>query len=333
MKDTKFSFWKGRRLAIEVFGASHDRQIGGTLYGLSSFPVDLLALQAFCDRRKPATAFATPRKEDDVVSLSGLENGKTTGVVSVRFENRDVDSVPYVFADTPRPSHADYVGYTKYENFDGRGGGKFSGRLTAPLVCLGGICKQILSEKGVSVEASVQSIGGETCQAEIENLLKTVQAEKDSVGGIVSCTVTGLPVGVGEYMFDSLEGSISRLLFAIPAVKGVAFGSGFDLAAMRGSQANDAFVFEDGKVRTKTNHSGGINGGISNGMPLTFTVAIRPTPSIGIEQDTVNLRTGENAKITIEGRHDVCIVPRCAVCVEAVCAVAILDNIMSGEEA
>jgi chorismate synthase len=245
------------------------------------------------------------------------------------------------------------VAWSKYgDEFDYRGGGKFSGRLTAPMCIIGGICKQILEDKGISINAYIQSIGKENGKSyndvDVESFdfskiskefplldeeykskmldeIEDARNNLDSVGGKIECVVTGVPVGVGEYMFDSIEGTISLLAFSVPAVKGIEFGRGFDIAKMRGSSANDSFYYDGDKVKTKTNNNGGINGGISNGMPITFRVAVKPTPSIAKEQDTIDLINKKNVKLKIEGRHDACIVPRAVPVIEAITAIAIYD--------
>ena len=255
----------------------------------------------------------------------------------------------------PRPGHADYTAYVKYGNHhDVRGGGHFSGRLTAPLVFAGAIARQMLRRRGILVASHVASIGevkdvlfepveiptelmerlsGEyfpvidpAKREEMRAVVEAARMDCDSVGGTVECVVTGLPVGVGNPMFDGVENKIASLLFGIPAMKGIEFGSGFEGSRKRGSQNNDPFYYdEDGKVRTKTNNSGGILGGITNGMPLRFRAAFKPTSSISKEQDTVDLTTGQNAKLVIRGRHDPCIVPRAAAAVEAAACIAVLE--------
>jgi chorismate synthase len=308
-------------------------------------------------RRAKATAYSTKRfEEDKVVYLSGVDKDMIAGELTAVIKNSNQKSADYKnVVKTPRPSHADFVAWSKYgEGFDYRGGGKFSGRLTAPMCIAGGIAKQILLKKGIEVHAYISSIGSikgksyldtdiekidfssldknfplldESVKEEMLAEIESARADCDSVGGIIECVITGLPVGLGEYMFDSIESVISHLVYAVPAVKGIEFGSGFEISKMRGSVANDELYFSNGVVKTKTNHNGGINGGMANGMPVTFRVAIKPTPSIGKEQNSVNLETGENVKLKIEGRHDACITPRAVAVIEAVSSIAIFDLI------
>ena len=355
--DKQCSVYNGRRLTVQVFGASHAPEIGVKVDGISGNTFDREELQKFMDRRKPKkTAFSTKRLEGDVVIFeSGLNGDKIEGQLKAVIKNSEQRSSDYDnVVKTPRPSHADFVAWNKYGNgFDHRGGGKFSGRLTAPMCIAGGIVKQILSKKGIEINAYLKSIGGvlgkgyddidqekfdynvidkdfplidsaykDKMMAEIES----ARSSCDSVGGTIECVITGVPIGTGEYMFDSIESVISSLAFAVPAVKGIEFGTGFKISTMRGSVANDAFyATESGLIKTKTNHNGGINGGMANGMPITFRVAIKPTPSIGLEQDTVDMTTKENVKLKIQGRHDACIVPRAVPVIEAISALAVYD--------
>ena len=357
-KDNQISIYHGRRIEVEIFGASHAPQIGVVAKGFEGEIFCEKTLQSFLDRRRAKkSAFSTTRLEEDkVIFESGVKDGVIVGDLKAVIYNTKQHSADYdKVKKTPRPSHADYVAWTKYgDNFDFRGGGKFSGRMTAPMCIIGGICKQILEEKGIRINAYIQSIGKiqgasykntdiekvdfSTCDQNFPLLkdedkvamleeIENAKRQGDSVGGSIECVIQGLPVGCGEYMFDSLESVISHLAFAVPAVKGIEFGWGFDLASMKGSQAND-FLFTDGKtVKTKTNHNGGINGGLSNGMPLLFRVAIKPTPSIALEQDTVDLEKMENVKLQIGGRHDACITPRAVAVIEAISALAIYDSI------
>lgn len=352
----------GEKVRITLFGQSHSEAIGVVMDGLpAGEEIDLAAVRAFLERRAPGRSdFSTARREaDEPQILSGLFEGKTCGApLCAVIENADARPGAYKKSkDTPRPGHADYTAWVKYQGAnDYRGGGHFSGRLTAPLCFAGAICKQILARRGIEIGAHILSIkdvwdkpfdavtidavtlrevtakafpvqeeaAGEAMQA----VIAAAKAEQDSVGGVIECAVTGLPVGVGEPFFDGLESRLAAAIFAIPAVKGVEFGAGFAAAALFGSENNDAFIYaEDGAVRTKTNHHGGALGGISSGMPLLFRAAFKPTPSIGQEQDTISLSRGENEKLRIIGRHDPCIVPRAVACVEAAAAVAILDLI------
>lgn len=357
--DNQTSVYHGKKLEVEIFGASHALEIGVKVKGLEGKSVDFEAVQKFLDRRKAKKAgYSTKRLEADrIIIEEGYSENKFVGeqfkAVIKNSEQRSSDYQKTV--KIPRPSHADFVAWSKYgDGFDYRGGGKFSGRMTAPMCIAGGICKELLKEKGININAFISRIGnvqGKTyndldCESFdfssiadefpiVDNSFKEAMCEEiesarssgDSVGGIIDCVVTGVPVGIGEYMFDSIESVISSLAFAVPAVKGIEFGSGFELAKMNGSKANDAYYYENGRVKTKTNHNGGINGGISNGMPITFRVVIKPTPSISIEQDSVNLTNGENVKLKIEGRHDSCIVPRAVPVLEAIAAIAVYDLI------
>lgn len=352
--DNNRSIYAGKKLTVEIFGASHAKEIGVKVKGFEGQSFDIDELQAFLDRRKPKNLdFSTKRKEGDkIIIQSGVSGQNITGELTAVILNQDQKSQDYDnVVKTPRPSHADYVAWCKYgDGYDYRGGGKFSGRLTAPMCIAGGIAKQLLIKSGIQVRAYISSIGSvdgrsyKNCGLEnLDNInadfpllcdsvkedmlcqIKNAKEKGDSVGGSIECVITGVPVGLGEYMFDSIESVISHLIFAVPAVKGIEFGSGFDLARMNGSDSNDAFCYSGGAVRTKTNHNGGINGGIANGMPITFRVAIKPTPSISIEQDTVDLDKKENVKIIVKGRHDSCIVPRAVPVIEGVAALAIYD--------
>lgn len=355
--DNAHSIYNGKRLKVEIFGASHAKEIGVKVDGFENQSFSIDELQKFLDRRKPKNkAYSTKRLESDkIIIKSGVCGDKIIGQLNAVIENTEQKSNDYQnLVKVPRPSHADFVAYQKYgDKFDYRGGGKFSGRLTAPMCIAGGVAKQILLKNGVEICAYISQIGEvkgksykdlkgiislpkldqefplldnsvkEQMQAQIENARQNL----DSVGGVIECVVQNLPVGTGEYMFDSLESVISHLAFAVPAVKGIEFGSGFDLAKMNGSMANDSFYFDNGTVKTKTNHNGGINGGISNGMPLVFRVAIKPTPSIAKEQDSVDLEKKQNVKLKIEGRHDACITPRAVAVIEAITALAIYDSL------
>lgn len=314
-----------------IFGESHGPAIGVTLTGIpAGLELDWDFIRAEMARRAPGqNAMSTARKEaDEPQVLSGVFENKTTGApLCAVIRNTDTRSKDYSKLKTcPRPSHGDYAGYVASQGCqDYRGGGHFSGRLTAPLVFAGAVAKQILAQKGISVSAHISMVGGVAAPTpeQLEGVVLAAKADLDSVGGTISCSVTGLPVGLGSPDFGcNVEGVFAQYLFAVPAVKGVEFGAGFGFAHMRGSQANDSFYMDEDKVRTRTNHAGGINGGITNGMPVEFTVAIRPTPSIGREQDTVDLSTGENTKLVIEGRHDPCILPRAVVVIEAAAALA-----------
>jgi chorismate synthase len=311
----------GKNLKITIFGQSHSPAIGVTIDGLpAGFAIDFEELNAFMRRRAPGQGeYATKRKEaDEPEFLSGLVDGVTCGApLTAIIRNTDTRSQDYEqLKDIPRPAHADYAAYAKYgEARDVRGGGQFSGRLTAPLCIAGGICLQLLRREGIKIAAHIAQIGN------IEEALKN----GDSVGGIIECVGEGVPAGLGEPMFGGMENRIAAILFGIPAVKGVEFGNGFAAARLRGSENNAAFVMEADTIKTRTNNHGGILGGITSGMPIIFRVAFKPTPSVSIEQDSVSLAKMESARIAITGRHDPCIVPRAVPCVEAAAAVAIYD--------
>ncbi len=339
---------------MTIFGASHAEKIGMTLENFpSGFAPDMENLQAFLTRRAPGQGpHTTARKEPDIPEFeSGLVCGVTNGEpLRAIIRNTNTRSKDYVnLQDMPRPSHADYPARVKYgEGLDMRGGGPFSGRMTAPMCIAGGLCLQYLEKAGIRIGAQIQSIGrvenprfnpispkipSEYAKPSKEMLeeIALAKAECDSVGGIIECAITGLPVGLGEPMFGGLENRLAQILFGVPAVKGVEFGSGFDCANMRGSEHNDEYyVNENGEVRTYTNHAGGILGGLSTAMPLIFRVAIKPTPSIAKPQRTIRFSGGDGI-LEIHGRHDPCIVPRAAPVVEAAAAIAILDAILEVE--
>ena len=352
--DKEFSIYNGNKIRLEIFGASHSSEIGVKVNGFDGYSADFDKLSEFMERRRAKnSSYSTKRIEtDQVIVQNGYENGVFKGEFKAVIKNNNQHSKDYSnLIKTPRPAHADYVAIKKYgDGYDYRGGGKFSGRLTAPMCIAGGIAKQILEEKGIKITAYISQIGtikGKSykdgivdfsCIEDIyfptldkkEQMLDLIESARlngDSVGGIIECVIENVPVGTGEYMFDSLESVISHLAFAVPAVKGIEFGLGFNISELNGSTANDAFYFDNGIVKTKTNNNGGINGGIANGMPITFRVAIKPTPSISLEQDTVDLEKQENVKLKIVGRHDACIVPRAVPVIEAITALAIFDSI------
>ncbi|MCQ2551418.1 MAG: chorismate synthase [Clostridia bacterium] len=303
--------YHGRNITVEIFGSSHGEEVGVKIEGLDGVTIDEEKLQQFLDRRSPSKdALSTPRREKDKVLLTYGE--VVTGVI----KNLDVRKEEYN-VEVPRPGHSDYSQFVK-EGKILSGGGAYSGRMTAALCIAGGICKQLLEKEGVNISAKILDEEAMRKKAE-ENPL-------DSVGGVIECVVTGLKPGIGGPTLDRLEGDIAKLIFSIPAVKGVEFGAGFKVKDMLGSENNDSFFFEDEKVKTRTNNAGGLLGGVTTGMPLVVRAAIKPTPSIGKEQDSVNLLTGENCKITVKGRHDRSIVPRAVPCVEAACAIAIFDR-------
>ena len=353
----------GNILRVSVFGQSHGKAIGVNIDGLPAGEViDLEELNAFLDRRKPGKSpLSTARKESDTpIFLSGLENGVTCGApLCAIIENSDQHSSDYSeLADKPRPSHADYTARVKWGGHaDMRGGGHFSGRLTAPLCIAGGIAKQILARRGIFVGAHLAAVGTENdapfplhptaelfdaiaakpfpvvddgAGDRMQALILEARQDLDSVGGIIECAAIGLPAGLGDPMFGGVENRLAAALFGIPAVKGVEFGLGFGSSRLRGSENNDPFTVENGTVVTASNRAGGILGGITTGMPVTLRTAIKPTPSISRPQQTVRLSAMENAELVIRGRHDPCIAHRAVPVVEAVTATVLLDLLLEG---
>lgn len=352
----------GNKVKVTVFGQSHAPAIGCVIDGLpAGFAPDMERVSAFMARRAPGqNAWSTPRRESDTPEiLSGLVDGRTCGApVSMVIHNSNQHSKDYSgLKRTPRPSHADYTAMIKYgDDYDIRGGGQFSGRLTAPLCFAGAFALQLLEQKGVTIAAHIAQIAdvyddapdfARVSREDLEGLLgkpfpvfnddagikmrqavENARMDADSVGGVIRCFAVGVPAGVGEPMFDGVENRLASALFGIPAVRGVSFGTGFAAAEMRGSEHNDPFVIENGKVGTRTNHAGGILGGITSGMPVVVNIAVKPTASIAKEQDAVDLQTKENTKLTIHGRHDPCIVPRAVPVVEAVTAITLLNMIL-----
>lgn len=350
----------GNKIKLSIFGESHSAAIGVSIDGLpAGFEPDMEEIRREMARRAPdGGEFSTPRKEaDEVEIVSGYFQGKTTGTpLCAIIRNTNTRSGDYSqFKDVFRPGHSDYGYFLKSGgNNDYRGGGHSSGRLTAPIVFCGAICKQLLKEKGVSIGSHISSIADvkdEVFAVDIESgmleklsrirfplldgskyeemraRILAAREEGDSVGGTIQCAIAGLDGGIGDPFFDSIESRLASLLFSVPAVKGVQFGKGYELANMKGSEANDAFRYSDGKIVTATNNNGGILGGISTGMPIVFDVAIKPTASIFKEQDSIDVSTGENTKLTVKGRHDPCIVVRAVPVIEAVAAIAIYDFI------
>lgn len=358
------SSFSGNVLQLSIFGQSHSPAIGCSLDGLpAGIPVDLERLQLFLDRRAPGRdETSTTRKETDVAHvISGLVDGHTCGApIAGIIRNSDTRSQDYSnLRRIPRPGHADYAAYVKYKNnHDVAGGGHFSGRLTAPLCIAGGIALQALETQGVRIAAHIASLGPEDIRdtpldpikpnevqldAIAANPLPCVSARsatimrecivsaksrRDSVGGVIECVAYGVPAGIGDPMFDGIENRIARLAFGVPAVKGVEFGAGFSSAKLMGSQNNDAYHMVDGKVLPQTNNAGGIVGGITTGAPVIWRMAIKPTPSIGQRQESVDLQALANTELKIHGRHDPCIVPRAVPVAEAVCALAVLDAML-----
>ena len=347
-------------MRYSIFGESHGPAIGVVLEQVPpGLVLDREAISKEMARRAPGKSpLSTARKEADVPEiLSGVFDGKTTGTpLCAIIHNSDHHSKDYAKTRfLARPSHGDYTGFVRYQGCnDYRGGGHFSGRLTAPLVFAGAVAKQLLAQRGITVGAHISQIGTVKDKSFADTQLTPTQfqtlsekafptvddqagaamqaeslqarEELDSIGGAIQCAVLGLPVGVGSPDLGcNVEGVLAQHLFAVPAVKGISFGAGFAFASMRGSAANDPFYMDGGQVKTRTNHSGGVNGGISNGMPVLFQVAIRPTPSIGQEQNTINFSTMEDAKLTIQGRHDPCIVHRAVPVIEAAAALAICE--------
>ena len=317
-----------------IFGESHGPAIGVVVTGLpSGLKLDLDAVSAEMARRAPGRdSTSTSRKEADAVEiLSGMFEGKTTGTpLCGMIRNTDTRSKDYSkLKDLPRPSHADYTASVRYGGYsDYRGGGHFSGRLTAPLVFAGAIAKQLLARHGVVIESKIDLLGGvkDPTEAEIDRIILAAKADGDSVGGTVACTICGVPAGFGSPdLGENAEGIFAKHLFAVPAVKGIEFGAGFGFAAMRGSEANDPFCMDGDAVKTVTNHAGGINGGITNGMPVTFRVVMRPTPSISKQQQTVSLSGKTEEALVVEGRHDPCIVKRALPVIEAAAALAVCE--------
>jgi len=350
----------GESFKIISFGESHGKCVGVVIEGCpAGLRVDLDKIQKEVDKRKPKdAALSTQRREEDRVEvLSGIFKGFTTGApICMILFNKDVDSSKYEkIKDLPRPGHSDLTAYLKYKGFnDYRGGGRFSGRITAALVAAGALAKQILETKKIEVIAHTVQIGKIKAKRmgleeikknkeknflkcadlekakEMESLIKKVREEGDSIGGIIEGIILNVPAGLGEPIFSNLDSDLAKALFAIGAVKGVEFGAGFKAAEMKGSENNDEFFAKEGRILTKTNNAGGILGGISNGMPITFRVAFKPTPSIFKPQKTVNLKTLKEETLKIEGRHDPCIVPRAVPVVEAMASMVIVDHLLQG---
>ena len=351
----------GNNIKLSIFGQSHGAAIGMTLDGIpAGLPVDFDKLQVFLERRAPGrAAHATSRKEADCPEfLAGIVDGHTCGApIAAIIANSNTRSGDYEnLKDQPRPGHADYPAQIKYNGYqDVAGGGHFSGRLTAPLCIAGGLCKQWLEAMGITIAAHIDSIAGiadlpETLSHTTPDLTKihtdfpvvnpsagekmrkaieTARMDGDSVGGTIKCFITGLPAGIGDPMFNGMENRIAQIVYGIPAVKGLEFGSGFSGSNLHGSENNDAYTIQDGIIKTRTNHAGGILGGITTGMPIVFRVAIKPTPSISKLQDSIRLSDMTQCKLEISGRHDPCIVPRAVPVVEAAAAIAVYDALMS----
>lgn len=344
----------GENLRLSIFGQSHSAAIGVTIEGIpAGEKIDMDELGRFLTRRAPGqSALSTARREPDAPEfLSGVKNGAACGApITAIIRNTDTRSSDYAaFALTPRPGHADYTARMKFGGAeDQAGGGHFSGRLTAPLCIAGGICLQLLKRQGIEVISRIAAIGGvadegaltastaekpfptvsDAAGQRMQSAILAAKAEGDSLGGVVECAVLNLPAGLGDPMFGGMENRIAAIVFGIPAVKGIEFGAGFSAAGLRGSENNDAYIIKDGKIETAGNNCGGILGGITNGMPLTFRAAFKPTPSIAIEQQSVDMHSMEQVKMRVAGRHDPCIVPRAVPCVEAAAAIAVYDALL-----
>ena len=347
----------GNAISMTIFGESHGPAIGAVLDGLAAgLPVDETAIAAAMDRRRArGDGLSTARTEADVVEfLSGVYQGHTTGTaVTMVIRNQNTRSGDYAkTADLLRPGHADYTAYAKYEGYqDARGGGHFSGRITAASVAAGALCESVLNSLGIRVYTHIAECAGikdaplsssaglllpepepghfalldSSKEAPMQEAIRTAGSEGDSVGGVLETIVTGLPAGIGEPWFASVDRELAHLMFAVPACKGLEFGAGFAFAAMRGSEANDPFAMRNGQIATATNKNGGINGGITNGMPLVFRTVLKPTPSIYKQQHTVDYIARQDADLQIKGRHDPCIVPRAAVVQNTLAAFGLLD--------
>jgi chorismate synthase len=349
----------GKEFTVTTFGESHGKHVGAVVDGCpAGLPLSEADIQVELDRRIPAEPkIVSGRLEKDIAQiLSGVFNGFTTGApIALMVENKEVDSSDYeAIKDLPRPGHADYPARVKYGGFnDYRGGGRFSGRLTVALIMAGAIAKKLLSRFDVDVLAYTRAVGKVksdkkfsaqeirknrytaatrcpdlACAERMEKAIVDARKEGDSLGGIVECIALNVPVGVGEPLFDSLDADLAKALFNVPAVKGVEFGLGFRVAELKGSESNDPYIMQNGKVATATDNAGGILGGISTGMPIMMQVAIKPTPSIGKEQKTVNLSTMEDARISIKGRHDPCVVPKAVPAVESAVAITLADHMI-----
>ncbi len=313
----------GRIFKVQIFGESHGTAVGMLLDGCpSGISISTEDFETDLERRRSGAKGTTKRKEPDIPQiLSGIHKGKTTGSpISIAFFNQDTRSQDYNFRAIPRPGHADLTGHTKFGGFnDDRGGGHFSGRITAGVVAAGVVAKKIIS--GIKITAKLVEIGGQT--SDFEKLIENAIKKLDSVGGVIECVAENIPAGLGEPFWDSAESLISHAIFSIPGVRGIEFGSGFASARMLGSEHNDLILSAKGE--TKTNHAGGINGGITNGNTLTFRIAVKPTSSISLIQETFNFETQQIEPLRITGRHDACIALRMPVIVEAVTAIVLAD--------
>ncbi len=347
----------GNRLKISLFGRSHADCIGCIIEGLPmGMRIDSENIAKSMELRKPSEGIGTPRKEkDEVIFNSGVTDGVVSShSVMLTIKNSNTKSSSYSgFNITPRPGHADLPALIKFRDFDVSGGAQFSGRMTAPLVAAGAVASQYLKTKGIEIAAYTKQIScvkdgkehtfdeifgsrafktravSEDYDKKMTDCILSASEDGDSVGGVVGCMVKGLPIGFGGIWFDALDVTVAKMMFSIPAVKGVEFGRGFSIAEMRGSESNDQYCMKDGKISASTNNMGGVCGGMSDGMPLTFNVAFKPTPSISKEQHTVNLEKMKDDTISIDGRHDPCIVPRAVAVVEAMTAIALMNQDLS----
>ena len=350
----------GKKIKVSIFGESHGSMIGAVVDNLPPGEhIDFDELYSFMKRRQGGNnKYSTPRKEADAPQIvSGVKDGYTTGApLCVLIKNENTRSSDYE-TDIPRPGHADFTAYTKYKGFcDLRGGGHFSGRLTAPICAVGGILMQILKRRGIEIVAHLSCVGdvydnkinnlsldteqlakiksgafptfSDDAGERMQDLIIDVKQDGDSIGGCVECGIYGVEAGVGNPMFDGVENAISQAIFGIGGVKGIEFGAGFEVSKMRGSENNDEFYAEDGVIKTKTNNNGGILGGITTSMPITFNVAFKPTPSISVSQQSISFSKGENVTLSIEGRHDPCIAVRAVPCIEAISAIAMADFLL-----
>ena len=344
----------GENIRLTIFGQSHSEAIGMTLEGIpAGEKIDCEELYRFLDRRAPGkNNYSTPRRETDIPDfICGMVDSVTCGTpLTAIIRNNDTHSSDYeILKRIPRPGHADYTAEIKYNGFqDYAGGGHFSGRMTAPLCVAGGICKQLLAKEGITIISRVASIKDisdkgtltestadkvfpvmdDATGQKMIDLIAATKAEGDSVGGVIECIVDGLPIGLGDPMFDGMENRISNVVFAIPAVKGIEFGAGFAATVMNGSENNDEYYYKDGEVALYSNNAGGILGGITNGKPIRFKVAVKPTPSIAKKQRSVDLVEKKDTLLSVPGRHDPCIVVRAVPCVEAAAAIAVYDALL-----
>lgn len=350
----------GKKIKVSVFGESHGTAIGAVIDNLPPGEyIDFDELQAFLKRRQGGNnKYSTPRKEDDIPEIiSGIKDGYTTGApLCILIKNNNTRSSDYN-VDVPRPGHADFSAHIKYNGFcDLRGGGHFSGRLTAPICAVGGILLQILKRRGIEIVAHLLSVGNASDERlnnlsldhnqltkiknggfpvlssdageKMQDVILSAREEGNSVGGCIECGIYGIKAGIGNPIFDGIENAIASAVFGIGGVKGIEFGIGFEASKIKGSECNDEFYVEDDTVKTKTNNNGGILGGITTGMPVTFNVAFKPTPSISIEQQSVSFSHNENTSLSVKGRHDPCIAVRAVPCIEAISAIAVLDFLL-----